>query len=95
MPDVVLPPFPVDEQTLDMLWKAMHPAPDDEAESSSLYDLLEMFSQLGGSETDVVAEVHGDISVMRDPQYHVNDVITALIIEIRELRAQWHNDFDL
>lgn len=72
-----LPPFPVDDQTLDLLEAAMNPREhgDPEAVSSSVWPLLEFMSQLGGSDTRA------------DPQYHDHDVITALIAEVRRLRG--------
>lgn len=92
-----LPPFPVDDATLDLLSKAINPGP--EAERSSVEDLLTLYSQLGGSDTEAVAEVvdEGDadlglglagaeVVLMRDPKYHVYDVVSALIAEIRRLR---------
>jgi len=87
-----LPPFPVDDGTLDLLWTALHPGP--EAERSSLGDFLDLMSQLGGSDTNAVAEVLNDgtdgnpaILLMRDPQYSDHCVISALITEIRRLRG--------
>ena len=92
----MLPPFPTDDTTLDMLeaaiapWEHGHP----EAVQSSVYPMLELMSQLGGSDTKAVAEVVDDggdggasIVVMRDPQYTSNCVMLALIAEIRRLRA--------
>lgn len=90
---VTLPPFPVDDGTLDLLWRAMHPGP--EADRSSMGDLLRLMSELGGSDTEAVAEVHDDgsdggtsIVSMRDPHYHDHDVIAALVTEVRRLRRQ-------
>lgn len=80
-----LPDFPVDDSTLDVLWASLHPGP--EAERSSVWDTLQMFSELGGSDTEAVSEIVDGIHIMRDPQYHVNDVLTALITEIRRLRT--------
>jgi hypothetical protein len=87
---VNLPPFPTDDTTLAMLeaaidpWSHGHP----EAVKSSLWPLLEMVSQLAGSDTRAVAEQLGENTyVMRDPQYTEHGVITALIAEIRRLRA--------
>lgn len=98
-PEHQLPPFPVDDGTLDMLSKAINPGP--QAERSSVKDLLTLYSQLGGSDTEAVAEVldEGDVGLgpglagaeivlMRDPQYHVHDVITALVAEVRRLRGE-------
>lgn len=85
-----LPPFPVDDGTLDLLWTAMHPGP--ETERSSVSELLILLSELGGSDTRAVdpagLELWDDyVQVLRDPQYHEHDVLTALIEEIRRLRA--------
>lgn len=80
-----LPPFPIDATALDLLWDAIRPGPD--AERSSLLDTLEMFDRLGGSDPEAVEDVVADdIHVMRDQSYHPNDVIAALITEIRLLR---------
>jgi hypothetical protein len=92
-----LPEFPVDDSTLDLLSIALNPGP--EAERTSLDELLTLLSQMGGSDTDAVASVEvmphpfspGDsieACVMRDPAYHPNDVISALIAEIRRLREE-------
>lgn len=88
-----LPPFPVDEGTLDMLWMALNPGP--EAERTSVADFLQFMSEMAGSDITAVEEViddgsHGGaaIHVMRDPQYHGNDLIAALVEEIRRLRKE-------
>lgn len=89
-----LPPFPVDDGTLDLLWSAMHPDPT-VFDMSSLGNFLVFMSELGGSDTEAVEEVVNDGSnggpamlKMRDPQYHEHDVISALITEIRRLRRE-------
>lgn len=98
MPEApLLPPFPVDPATLDLLSAAIDPqgAGDTEATRSSVGEFLDLMSQLGGSDVDAVesveqAEVFGEVRevhVMRDPAYHQNDVITALIAEVRRLRV--------
>lgn len=87
---MMLPPFPVDDATLDMLEAAIDPraAGDHTADRSSVGTFLEVMSELGGSDTTAVEEHIDDALVLlRDPQYHVNDVITALIGEIRRLRS--------
>lgn len=93
---VHLPPFPVDDQTLDLLDAALHPREhgDPEATQSGVWPLLQFMSQMAGSDTDAVEEVHDDgsdggasIVTMRDPQYHDHDVLTSLIAEVRRLRA--------
>lgn len=85
-----LPPFPTDDTTLSLLMAAMDPRGhgDPEATQSSVWPLLEMLSELGGSDTRAVAddESGGDTVMMRDPQYSEHDVITALVHEIRRLR---------
>ncbi len=88
-----LPPFPVDEGTLDLLWMALHPGP--EAKQSSVSDFLQLMSEMAGSDIRAVEEVlddgsHGgaQIHLMRDPQYHHHDLIGALIEEIRRLRKE-------
>lgn len=84
-----LPPFPVDDATLGMLEAAIDPRAygDDLAETSSVLTFLEVMSQLGGSDITAVEEkVNEQLRVMRDPQYGVNDVLTALIAEVRRLR---------
>lgn len=80
-----LPPFPVDDGTLDMLWSALGNDPG--AERSSVSELLTLYSQLGGSDTDAVESVDDGIFLMRDPQYHEHDILSSLITEVRRLRA--------
>lgn len=80
-----LPPFPVDDQTLDLLAAAVSPGPD--AERSSVTDLCAMFSELAGSDLAAVESGDEHMTVMWDPVYHPNDVIAALVTEIRRLRA--------
>lgn len=88
-----LPPFPTDESTLDLLWTALNPGP--ESELTSVLDLLEFMSELGGSDPYAVSEVIDDgsahaprIVLGRDPVYSINDVLRALIVALREARAQ-------
>jgi len=91
-----LPPFPTDDSTLDLIEMAINPGPD--AERTSLDELLVLMSQMGGSDTDAVSSVEviphpfspGDsieAQVMRDPAYHHNDVIQALIDALRKERG--------
>lgn len=92
-----LPPFPVDDGTLDLISTAIDPGP--EAARSSLGDLLILLSEMGGSDTSAVAHVvepgdewdpgidGAEIVMMRDPCYHDHDLIRALVAEIRRLRA--------
>ncbi len=88
----LLPPFPVDDTTLDLLWTAINPGPD--AERTSLGDFLVLMSQMAGSDTQAVEEESDGIRTMRDPQYHHNGVIEALITEIRRLRRVGKVSFD-
>jgi hypothetical protein len=84
-----LPPFPVDDATLDLLEHALDPRShgDPEAASSGVWPLLRMMSELAGSDTEAVEEEHDGVRVMRDPHYHDHDVLRALIAEVRRLRA--------
>lgn len=66
-----LPPFPVDEQTLDLLHHALHPGPD--AQRTSVTDLCEIYGQLAG----VPADGGG---------YHVNEVLAAVLADLRRVR---------
>jgi hypothetical protein len=84
---VSLPPFPVDDQTLDLILSAIHPDPDLESQAS-LFATLQLLSEMGGTDIEAVAEQHDEnVAVMRDPQYHEHDLIAALIGEIRGLRG--------
>lgn len=95
---MTLPPFPTDEGTLDLIMMALDPGP--EAERTSLNDLLDLMSRLGGSDPDAVEEVLEeadpydsgrfgfDIVMMRDPIYVDHDVIRALITALRGVRAE-------
>jgi hypothetical protein len=86
---VNLPPFPVDDATLDLLWAAMYPREhgDPNAESSSVWSVLKLMSEMAGSDTEAVESEVDGIRMMRDPQYHDHDVYTSLITEVRRLRA--------
>lgn len=89
-----LPPFPVDDITLDLLLQAINPwangNPD--AERSSFQEFLDWMSALGGSDIYAVEkrieDENGDIVVMRDQFYSEGSVITALVEEIRKLRLE-------
>ncbi len=85
-----LPAFPVDPETLNLLRLAIRPGT--EAKRSSMGDLLVLMSELAGSDTDAVEEVttsdSGTVYVMRDPQYHVHDVVIALADEVIRLRGE-------
>jgi hypothetical protein len=84
---VTLPRFPVDDQTLGLLHDAITSG------RGSLINLCVLYSQMAGSDTDAVQDEplwddeRGIIRpVMRDPQYHPDDVMLVLIEEIRRLR---------
>jgi hypothetical protein len=87
---MTLPPFPVDDATLDMLCAAMDPRSvgDYAVERSCMGEFLDMMSRLGGSDPAAVDEVIDGIHVMRDPMYHDHDVIKALVDEVRRLRSE-------
>jgi hypothetical protein len=60
MSNVQLPPFPVDDATLDLLMAAISPREhggDPAAESSSVGSFLDFMSRMGGSDTDAIEEV--------------------------------------
>ena len=67
--------------------QAMHPDPA-VYDCSSLNDLCLLMSRLGGADTEAVADEVEGVAVLRDPQYHHHDIITALIVEVRRLRAR-------
>ena len=50
-----LPPFPVDDWALDLIDAALNPGP--EAERTSLIELLELLSELGGADPRAVESV--------------------------------------
>lgn len=88
----LLPPLPVDDEALALYMAALRPGP--EAERSSLGELLDLYSQMAGSDPEAVEEVlheswdgEPDMVVLRDPMYHPNDLIVALIDEIQRLRG--------
>jgi hypothetical protein len=85
-----LPPFPVDDATLDLLEAAMNPREhgDPDAVSSSVWPLLQFMSQMGGSDSAVIEYEVDGVTRLAHPQYHDHDVIAALIAEVRRLRAQ-------
>lgn len=89
---IVLPPLPVDDVALDLYWSAIYPG--ETSERSSVGEVLDMYAELAGSDLEAIDEVlhrtwdgEPDEVVMRDPAYHVNDLISALIEEIRRLRG--------
>ena len=82
-----LPDFPVDEQSLALLDQALDPWAhgDPTAVSSSLESYLEMMSRLGGA-GDAAADEQG-VTVLAGRQYSADDLIKALVAEVRRLRA--------
>lgn len=85
----LLPPFPVDDITLELLSSALDPwrYGHDDTERSSLGEFLNLLSTLGGSDPTAALDHEDDGAVgLRDPQYHPNDVMLALIAEVRRLR---------
>jgi hypothetical protein len=94
-----LPDFPTDDQTLALLEHACDPWShgEPEAETSSLQDFLVFMSVRGGSDPhepsdpDQVADGIWVVE-LRDPQYSTNDVILALVKELRWCRGRpWQN----
>lgn len=81
---MTLPPFPTDDQTLNLIHDAITSG------RGSLINLCVLYSQMAGSDTDTVAsDLYDDgrvLPVLRDPQYHPDDVMLVLIEEIRRLR---------
>jgi hypothetical protein len=80
-----LPPFPTDAGTLDLLEAALNGT--GQSEQSSVNDLCVFYSELGGADSAAVESDLDGTQVMRDPQYHPNDIIAALIAEVRQLRS--------
>jgi hypothetical protein len=92
-----LPPFPVDDSSLDLLLGGV--TIQDGAERTSLQETLDMLSMLGGSDPKNIADegyignpfgpAGGDpipYVELADQFYSVNDAIAALIAEVRRLR---------
>ena len=79
--DIAPPAFPVDDATLDMLMAAMYPRQhgDPDAESSTVWPLLEMISHMAAGPDIAVGEPI--------PIYHEHSVLHALIVEVRRLRT--------
>lgn len=78
-----LPPFPVDDQTLGLIEAAINGA-GIEGGRSSLGDLCELMSEMGGSALRAVECVDENIAVA---VYHPNSIIAALVTEVRRLRG--------
>lgn len=89
---MTLPPFPVDDVTIDLLDHACRGAFDEEGgvvgADMTVQQLLDFLS--GPSETDPVGsiEVAVPIYVRREPAYSETDVIRALIAHIRTLQKE-------
>lgn len=81
-----LSPFPVDDQALSLVEAAVS-GTEGEGGRSSVADLCSLYSELGGSDLQAVESAEDGIAVMRDPQYHPNDIISALVAEVRRLRS--------
>lgn len=73
--------FPVDDETLSLMEIAL--AGSDER--SSLGELLDILS---GVDPEHAVEVEAGIYEHPDATWHVNDVIAALIAEVRRLRGE-------
>jgi hypothetical protein len=54
---------------------------------SSISDLCALYSEMGGSDPRAVESTEGGIDFLRDPHYHPNDIIAALVAEVRRLRS--------
>lgn len=87
----LLPPFPTDETTLALIMMALDPGP--ESERTSLNDLLELMSQLGGSDTDAVESVEmvGGLTGIAE------DLIAddSGMIEIHHMRDPQYHEHDV
>lgn len=80
--------FPVDDETLDLIDQALDPSVTGQ---SSLGSLLDLLSGYDPSKLVPVLDDEGvpipDIEEYPDPLYHPHDVIRALMVEVRRLRA--------
>lgn len=77
-----LPPLPVDDVSLGLYWSALHPDPD-EASRTSITSTLRMLAEMAGADlTDDCQDPS-----LRDPMYHLNDLVSALIVALRDERA--------
>ncbi len=88
----VLPPFPVDDETLNMLSMALDPGP--EADRTSVNEFLELMSQMGGSDTTAVAEVIHDDPRDEDP-YESRGDQPNMGLEIHVMRDQQYHEHDV
>lgn len=86
---MTLPPFPLDEQTLQLLDHALDPWDHgDPAAVSSLGGFLEVVSAIAGSDTAAVEPADGPVTVLSGPRYSDHDLIRALVAEVRALRVE-------
>lgn len=90
---MILPPIPLDDTSLSMIESALTGT-----DRTSVSDLLDLWSQMAGSDPHATAPFPDDmpdvdfgpdaeIVFMRDPMYSQIDLIAALVAEIRRLRA--------
>ncbi len=79
--------FPVDDQTLDLLDAAATGTTGPEGRSS-ITDLCQFYSEMAGCDSTAMESTEDGMTVMRDPTYHPNDIIAALVAEVRRLRAR-------
>ncbi len=82
---MMLPPFPVDDQTLDLIEESLECGED--KPSTDLYALLQFFSEMAGSDITAIEQTEDGIATLRCPQYSAGDLILALVAEIRRLRS--------
>lgn len=87
----LLPDFPVDPGTLDLLSVALDPGP--EAERSSVTDFLIFMSQMGGSDTDAVESVEHVAGLTDLAEDLIDDDSGA--IEIRHMRDPQYHEHDV
>lgn len=93
-----LPPFPIDDSTLDLIERSMTIDEDSDEDRTSLSELLDLLSEMGGSDPDASEQIDPElvgiddpdviVRVLRDQFYHEHDLILALIEEVRRLRAE-------
>lgn len=80
---MTLPPFPTDASTLDLVDSALSA---DRTGSTSLGALLDILSACGGSDVSATADEETGVLMVRGPVYSADDVIRALVAEVRRLR---------
>jgi hypothetical protein len=82
----IMPPFPVDAMTLEILWQTLHPDPA-LTDRTHVSEYLDMMAQMAGSDLSATEAVTVEMVVMkRDPSYSLRDVVASLIREVRRLR---------